>query len=1356
MNGLGIEQFDEYFRALHRSKSGPGPGTYPWQRELARRAGSGDWPGVIDLPTGSGKTACLDVAVFALAIQESLPVEDRSAPRRIFFCVNRRVIVDEAYDRARRIAQRLWEAEREEAESPALRAVAAALRRLAGPELGEYVPPLDVIELRGGIYRDNRWARSITQPTIVCTTIDQLGSRLLFRGYGVSPAAAPIQAALVAYDSLILLDEAHISEPFRQTLQSVRDYLDPKWSEQSIGVRPMIVSPMTATYAAADTGSALKLTDEDRRNPRLDRRLRAAKPARLREVADVVTEAVKEAVASAEVAPAAVGIIVNRVETAREIYRKLIASRDDNDGKQCAASPSATIELVIGSMRPIDRDEQAKRLRDVLGPSRPERSTSTSFVVATQCLEVGADYDFDVLITECASLDALRQRFGRLNRAGRAIDAQGVILAGKKSIKFEGKLKDDDPLDPIYGNALARTWQWLWEHSADGVMDLGIDALGGRVDALASEARERLIAPSALRNAPVMLPAYVDFWCQTSPRPAPDPDVGLFLHGPQSGEPDVQVCWRADLLDDGVMRPDDWCDVVSLLPPTSAECMSVPISRVKAWLDEVEGTDLGDALEAAVETVAAPDRLPARQRRRRGVLWRGAAESIVLASAQDLRPGDSLILPTAEESQRGSWEELGHVPPSHAGGTVAASSETAMSAGSAEGTRPIDAAERAFFEARRRVAIRLHPCLRWRFPGGQALDDLIARAEDDEDPPTQGEWRDLLEAAADAAGDDPDLQWTIRELAKGCLAEPYPDGRGFVLTARRRSETSALGAPPPLDDGGDAASRVFLKQAVSLRDHTEHVVSAIDGSLRGLPVRPFETSLRRAAEWHDLGKADKRFQAMLRREVRTDAYLRTTQHAVLLAKSDGNPTSREQLREATRRASLPSGFRHEMSSVQLAERSGVVSNDSCEGELALHVIAAHHGHARPLAPVVHDEDSLDVEVDGMVLTAAERSECPPHRLDSGIAERFWTLTRRFGWWGLAYLEAILRLADQQASAKEDAGGYDVVEKRAANRAVSMKHTIPHADKRTRRLHLGGLDGSNPLGFLAALGVLSLLAEEGGDDSARLLWVARGTWTPAIVTLRGHDDKWLLDTVMARLEERLGCEAFDLGDNMEVPRSIFMEFAERTLRECAHDSYKPLQFLAALGTDAVPSRRKGSELIQDSALRTMSGSGHQYMLRAIRNIVACATRHHVEKAMFAQWTYDDPLENLSLRWDPIDDLRHAVRWRNPSGDPFRRTSGSMLGANRLAVESLSLLPTLPEDGEAVTSGFAHRGRRVYWTWPIWRVPLTCDAVRSTLTLRELQDARPDRELLAARGIAEVYRCERFTRDKFRNFTPAQVV
>ncbi len=110
---------------------------------LAERVASGHWPRALDLPTASGKTACLDIAVYALAAQADRPLAERTAPRRIWFVVDRRIVVDEAFERARTIAQKLADA----ASGP-LREIADRLRQLGGTDR-----PLAVARLPGGIFR---------------------------------------------------------------------------------------------------------------------------------------------------------------------------------------------------------------------------------------------------------------------------------------------------------------------------------------------------------------------------------------------------------------------------------------------------------------------------------------------------------------------------------------------------------------------------------------------------------------------------------------------------------------------------------------------------------------------------------------------------------------------------------------------------------------------------------------------------------------------------------------------------------------------------------------------------------------------------------------------------------------------------------------------------------------------------------------------------------------------------------------------------------------------------------------------------------------------------------------------------
>jgi CRISPR-associated endonuclease/helicase Cas3 len=79
-----------------------------------------------------------------------------------------------------------------------------------------------------------------------------------------------------------------------------------------------------------------------------------------------------------------------------------------------------------------------------------------------------------------------------------------------------------------------------------------------------------------------------------------------------------------------------------------------------------------------------------------------------------------------------------------------------------------------------------------------------------------------------------------------------------------------------------------------------------------------------------------------------------------------------------------------------------VNVEAHDVELVLHLVGSHHGCARPLLPVPDGPSEAD----------------PVVCLGAGVAERFWGLQRQHGWWGLAYMEALMRLADHRWSELE--------------------------------------------------------------------------------------------------------------------------------------------------------------------------------------------------------------------------------------------------------------------------------------------------------------------------------------------------
>jgi len=972
---------------------------FDWQVQLVEEVEHDGWPDLVDLPTGTGKTAAIDVALFTLAIDAARAPSERVRPRRIVTVVDRRVVVDQAHQRARHIQTALTLAP----PGSLTGRVAAALEALS-----DGGPPLVTSVLRGGIVRDETWARRPDIPAVIASTVDQVGSRLLFRGYGLPTGARPIHAALLGFDTLFLLDEVHLALPFAETLRSISRLRRRQGHNGHLPDRSAVVR-LSATPGEGGTDSARRFPLQPIQagtNPVLRRRLDTSKPAELEEVkASGKTPEANQKFAKAAATRVEhhlaggvtrIAVMVNRVDTARRVARILDPHGDRSD---------IDVVLLTGRMRPVDRARivdgagGSGGLTEVLAPGAapPERPV---VVVATQSLEVGADFDFDVLVTECASLDALRQRFGRVARDGRAPGTEpprSTILARAGDVKA-------DATDPVYGEALSRTWSWLKRLER---IDFGHQHLPGPDP----EGLAAMLSPR--EHAPLLAASHLDRWCQTSQRAvAAEPEVAQWLHGVSATDDaaDIQVVWRASLtptlfgdldaepgpgegLDPGLSASDERdalvTDQMTAVPPLAQEALGVPVSEVRRWLahsdDPGELTDLTGA-----PTPPAPARDPGRPRR--AARWADGAAKVV--TPDQLRPGDTIVVPAGYGGiYRGTWDPATTGPVEDHSATLSVAVRQTM-------TLLLDHQTCSRFD------------LAWPDP------DQLEQLPSDERAAALGEALtsggvDLLRHAGVTSTE---LRGPWRAVVVTTGFDHAGADRHYLITAPVRAAADTPGDDLAVDGSGDALS--LIGSPVRLDDHLAGVgdIAAAFAARLGWPDETAAT-LRLAGELHDVGKIDSRFQAILHGGA---------EGRVPLAKSELTANDAAGRRRARQASGYPRGARHELLSVAMLDHPDPhTAGEATDDDLVRHLLATHHGRGRyRFLPTI---DSHPEDVDYVARTSRGTIELhanTDHGLDALGAEppqRFWRLNAHYGWWTLAYLEAVLRLADHWRSHLEQRG-----------------------------------------------------------------------------------------------------------------------------------------------------------------------------------------------------------------------------------------------------------------------------------------------------------------------------------------------
>jgi CRISPR-associated endonuclease/helicase Cas3 len=974
-----FDAFDSQFRIL------TGFTPFPWQRRLFREhLMMGEVPASLDLPTGLGKTSVMAIWLIARAHGARLP-------RRLVYVVDRRAVVDQATDEAEKLRKALegkaqhFDALDESTWAQAKQTTVELKKRLGFNDRRK----LPISTLRGAHVDNREWLDDPTAPAIIVGTVDMIGSRLLFEGYGVSRKMRPYQAGLLGVDALIVLDEAHLVPPFAHLLRAIEEDRTKKeestlWpkDEADRALLPwFVLLPLSATQRdpGEDSGKhehqrkPFRLEDDDWKTDCVTkRRLEAKKQLHLiplaekdqdKQLADAAWALARKDGKFFRVAvfcdrrdkqddsggPSAQGV--------KEAIEKL-AKGDRKAGRAEVAIHS--IEMLVGARRVHEREEVAKCLRALgfIGEKKPLEKPA--FLVATSAGEVGVDIDADHMVSDLAAWERMVQRLGRVNRRGEG-DAEIKVFWREPSVK--------DTKAPTESEK--RT---LTAFASRTVIDK-LPQIGGALDAspsallqLAESARTDAALKACIKKAttreplrPALNRALADAWSMTSLETHTGrPDVAPWLRGWVDETPQTAIVWRTHLpvhVDAGgrtiVPGKGDIEDFFEAAPPHGSEKLETETYRVIAWLQEC-GSELlkrkrrspeasvadevTDPEESAVPDAGEPETEQTTPQTR--VIKHDDVVALLLSSSGAYV--NRYTLGDLAQERKGKAKD--EFPGELVGKTLVVDGRFGglkdgmlNSARIADPFETADDTEKWSNEAQFRVR-RVHSYGEAQQDGWRFEDDFVLRRDAEGTP----------------------LEWLI--------VEHFRD-------AAQKEDARSISKPQELSAHQNWARSEMLRiaTAVGLSSTAAHALAV-------------------GAGLHDEGKKASNWQ----RAFKAPRDAAKFGLAGPLAKTRG-PIDQ----------AILGGYRHEFGSLPYVEENDDFKELPDDWrELVLHLVAAHHGQARPV-----------IETRGC-------QGGPPSLFEErarDVALRFARLQKRWGPWGLAWWEALLRAADHQASRDNGAG-----------------------------------------------------------------------------------------------------------------------------------------------------------------------------------------------------------------------------------------------------------------------------------------------------------------------------------------------